>query len=134
MTTANIGYDSSFGIESGVADVYDVVAEVVSIKPPSMSRDTEDATHLKSPGAVKEFIATLKEGGDASIGLNFVPSATDALVAAFDAGAGKFQITFPNAVTLTFEGIVTEYDIAELTNSKMGATLTIKPTGVAAWA
>lgn len=130
-TNADIGYDSTFGIESATPDVYDVVAEVVSIDPPARSRDTEEATHLKSPDGYKEFIAGLAEGGDASIGLNFVPSATDALVTAFEAKTGKFQITFPNAVTLTFSGIVTSYEIGEVVNSKMSATFTVKSTGKA---
>ncbi len=129
MSNANIGYDSTFGIESTTPDDYVVVAEVVSITPPAMQRDTIDVTHLKSPDSYKEFIAGLSEGGDASIGLNFVPSATDALVAAFDAGAGKFQITFPNGVTMTFEGIVTSYELGEISLDKMSATLTIKATG-----
>ena len=128
-TKADIGYSSTFGIESATPDTYDVVAEVVSITPPSMQRGTEDSTHLNSPDGYKEFIPGLMEGGDASIGLNFEPAVTVTLVAAFDAGSGKYKITFPDGATLIFSGIVTGFEIGELTSGKMSATLTVKSTG-----
>lgn len=129
MSNADIGYGASFGIESATPDVFDIVAEVVSITPPGYSREAIDVTHLNSPGRYKEFIAGMNETGDASMTLNFVPSATDALVDAFTAGDGKYQITFPNGVTMTFSGFVLSYEIGEVSADKMSATLTIKPTG-----
>lgn len=129
MSNASIGYLATFGIESATPGTYDLVAEVVTITPPGYSREVVDVTHLTSPGKYKEFIAGFNEAGDATITLNFVPSATDALVTAFTAGTGKYQITFPNGVTMTFDGVVLSYEIGELSNEKMTATLTIKPSG-----
>ena len=128
-TSANIGYTSTFGIEGGTPGTYDVVAEVVSITPPSFSREAIDATHLASPDRYKEFIAGMNEAGEASITLNFVPSATDALVAAFTATTGNYQITFPNDVTMEFSGFCMTYEIGEISNDKMTATATFKPSG-----
>jgi len=124
-----IGYDSSIGIEGATENEFDEIAEVVSIGPPGMTRDAVEKTHLKSPEQWKEFIAGLKEGGEASVGLNYVPSSTDAVVAAFDKGKGRFQIKFPNGVTMTFAGVVTAFEPGELTNDKMTATLKIKCSG-----
>lgn len=129
-TAADIGYDSSFGVEGSTAGTYVDIAEVVSITPPGVTREAVEATHLKSPDAYKEFIAGLKEAGEASITLNFVPAASDAVFTAFDADSGKYQITFPNGVMLRFDGFFTAYNPPELTSEgKMEATATIKATG-----
>lgn len=135
MTNASIGYQATFGIgDGGSPEAFTDVAEVVTITPPAMARESIDATHLESPNKYKEFIAGLAESGDATITINFVPSTTDVLVTAFEAESGNFRITFPNAVTMTFSGIVTGYEVGELSLDKMTATFTVKATGQAALA
>jgi hypothetical protein len=130
MTTADIGYNASFEIEGDTPGTYVAVAEVVAVTPPGVTREAVEATHLKSPDRYKEFIAGLKEAGEASLTLNFVPSATDALYTAFDDPDGKYQITFPNGVMLRFNGFFTAYNPPELTaGGKMEATATVKATG-----
>lgn len=130
MTTADIGYDSSFGIHNG--STYDDVAEVVNIQIPGFSRDAIEATHLKSPDAYKEFIAGLKEMTESTLTLNWVPSATDTLLTAFEDDSGLYQITAPNGVMLRFAGFFTAYTPPQLTpDGKMEASVTIKPTGKA---
>lgn len=130
MTVADIGFNASFGIEGSTPGTYVEVAEVVGVTPPGVTREAVEATHLKSPDRYKEFIAGLKEAGEASLTLNFVPSATDALYTAFDDPDGKYQITFPNGVMLRFDGFFTAYNPPELTpGGKMEANATIKATG-----
>lgn len=129
-TAADIGYNTRFGIEGLTPGTYVNVAEVVSIAPPNVTRDTVEATHLQSPNSWKEYIAGLKDAGEASFTLNYVPSATEAMLAAFDAERGNYQITFPNGVMLRFAGIFTSYSRGELTpEGKMEASVTIKATG-----
>jgi len=129
-TAADIGYNSAFGIEGSTPGTYVAIAEVVSITPPGVTREAIEATHLKSPEAFKEFIAGLKEAGEASITLNFVPSATDVVYTAFDAESGKYQITFPNGVMMRFGGFFTAYSPPQLTpDGKMEASATIKASG-----
>lgn len=130
MTVADIGYDSSFGIYNGTT--YDLVAEVKSIQPPGFSRDAIEATHLKSPEAYKEFIAGLKEMAESTLTLNWVASATDVLVTAFEDETGQYEITAPNGVRMQFAGFFTAYTPPQLTpDGVMEATVTIKPTGKA---
>jgi predicted secreted protein len=130
MSTADIGYDSEFAIESGTPGTYTKVAGVVAITPPGMARDSVEVTHLESPNSWKEFIAGLKDGGEASITFNFVPSATDAMLTAFNAESGGYQITFPNGVRLQFDGFCTAYNPPELTpGGVMQATATFKCSG-----
>ena len=129
-SSADIGYNATFGIHNGTT--YDLVAEVTAINPPGYSRDSEEVTHLTSDNQYKEFIAAMKEMTSCSFTLNFIPSASDAIVTAFEADTGQFQITAPNAVTMTFSGFVTAYQIGEMTpGGKMTAEVTIQPTGKA---
>tara|TARA_Y100000310_G_scaffold325782_1_gene389816 strand:+ start:1469 stop:1882 length:414 start_codon:yes stop_codon:yes gene_type:complete len=132
MSNADIGFGAIFGIESATPGTYTKVAEVTAITPPSRSREAIDVTHLESPDRYREFIASIMEGGEASLTLNFVPSATDTLVDAFEAGTGNYEIIFPNGVKMQFGGVFTSYEIGELVdNDKMTATCTIKQSGKA---
>lgn len=134
-TAAQLGYETGFAIAVPPSAGFVEVAEVTNLTPPGMTRDTVDATHLKSPDGFKEFIAGLKEGGEASITINYVPAVTDQLVAAFDAGKVRCQITFPAiddapALTLTFTAIVTAWELNDVVaDDKMSATFTAKCSG-----
>lgn len=127
---AKIGFTTTFGMKIGDAQEFTKVAEVTNVTPPGMSRDTVDVTHLESPDGTKEFIGGLAEMGEASLTIQYVPDAQDVLLAAFQAGFGEFQITFPNKVAMTFEGIVTGYEWGDIVaDTKMSATFTIKCSG-----
>lgn len=128
-SSAETGYSATFGIYNG--STYDLVAEVVSIKSPNYSREAVDATHLSSDDGYREFIAGIRDAGEVSITLNYLASASDALIAAIDAGTDSFQITSPGStITITFSGICTAYDIGEMTvDDKITATATFKISG-----
>ena len=127
---ADNGYNSTFGMADLEAGPFPAIAGVTGITPPSKSRDAIEKTHLKSPDRYKQFFAGLKDGSEAKIGLNFAPSVYAALDAAFEAGMKWCQITFPDeTTTLTFEAVITGLEPGELSNDKMTATLTVKPSG-----
>ena len=127
---SDIGYDSEFAIEGTPPGTYVKLALVASITPPSMTRDAVETTHLESANMWKEFQSGLKDAGEASLTLNFVPSATDALFTAFNADTGKYQITYPNGVRMRFDGFFTAYTPPELIpGGLMQVTATIKATG-----
>lgn len=128
MTNAAIGYDAEFAIGDGAdPEVFTKVAEVVSLTPPEMTRDFQDATHLQSPDKYREHVESVLDTGDASITFNFVPSATDTIFAAFHAAAGNYQITFPNGVMMRFTGSFSNYGLPEMTpDGVMQATANIK--------
>lgn len=127
-TNAKIGYGSVFAIWDGAA--YDDVAEVTAITWPGYSRDAIDATHMASPDTFREYIPGLMDAGEATIEMNFVPSASDVIVAAMVAAtAGRFRITHPGGVTLVFSAIVTAYQPGIPLDDKMTASATFKVTG-----
>lgn len=128
MTKAAIGFKSKLGIGDGAdPEVFAPIAEITAITPPGLTRGDEEATHMESPDNYKEYIPLLFDTGDASVTLNFEPSATDALYTAFHAAPKNYQITFPNGVMMRFTGFFTAYSPPELTTEgKMEATATIK--------
>jgi predicted secreted protein len=128
-TNAKIGLGTRLGIKSG--SNYTAVAEVTRITPAGWSRNTVDATHLESPDGWAEFIAGLKTASDCTFDVNWVPAASDPLLAAFEAGEGEFQLLFPSAtVAMQFAGIVTEFKPGEVSpEGKLSASVTIKPSG-----
>lgn len=129
---ADIGYDSTFGIEGGTPGTYVLVAEVTAIQVPGFTREAVETTHLTSPDAYKQFIAGLKDMSECTLTLNWTPSATDALITAFEAETGNYEITAPNGVRVQFAGFFTAYSPPNLVpGEKMEATVTIKPTGKA---
>lgn len=133
MTTqARIGLGTQFKIGNGaMPEVFTTVAEVTSITPPGLSRDTIDATHTSSPNGYREFIAGLKDGGEVSLDLNFVPgSATTALLLAeIEANAGNKQIVFPGGEIWSFQALCTGIEPTAPIDDKMAATVTYKVTG-----
>ena len=130
-SNATAGYGARFGIEGPTTGVYTYVAEVTSITPPGWTRDTIEVTNLESPDKTKEYIASLVDAGEATITVNYLPSATDVLLAAFTAEKDKFRILLPSGtLALDFAGIVTGYELGDMVgDDKMSATLTIKATG-----
>jgi predicted secreted protein len=130
MSNADIGFGAVFSIGATIAGPFTAVAEVTQITPPGMSRDAVEVTHLTSLGEWKQFIAGLKDGGEAQLTFNYVAAANDAILTAFNANTGAYQITFPNGVMMRFAGFFTGYTPPELTpGNAMQASATIKVTG-----
>lgn len=135
-TNARIGYGTLFKTGNGAApEVFATLAEVTSITPPAMARDTVDASHEESPGAWREFIAGMKDGGEVSLELNFVPggSAAASLTAELDLdgplATKNRQILFPDGSYFSFAGILTAFEPDAPLDDKMSGSATFKVTG-----
>lgn len=135
MTTqAKIGHGTTFAIQTGSPLDYETIAEVTNITPPNLARDAVDATHTASEEGWREFIPGLKDAGEVSIELNFVPGSdsTDLLMEAFNAAEPvTCKITFPDspATEWTFAAIMTGFETEAPVDDKMTATATFKLTG-----
>lgn len=131
-TLAQIGLGATLGIVPSGGGAADAVAEVTRVTPPGWTRNTVDATHLKSPDGWAEFISGLKTASDCTFEVNWVPAASDPLLAAFEAGKGDFVLTFPAALAMKMEfaGVVTAFQPGEISpEGKLSASVTIKPSG-----
>lgn len=130
MSNAMIGYGADIGIGAGSPVVYTSLGEVFEITPPEKTRGTVDVTHYQSPDSFREFLPTLKEGGDWGFGLHYIPAVSDALETAFDAGGVvPFEVTAPNGIRIHFEGIITSLGSAMPLDDKLTRSVTIKVSG-----
>jgi len=134
MTTeARIGHGAKFRVATPEAPtIYLDLAEVTNIGPPPMTRDVIDATHMDSPDGWREFIAGLKDGGEASITLNFVPGgATDARLREMqtELEPSPIKIAFPSGSEWGFTAFCTGYTPQMPVDDKMTADCTFKVTG-----
>ena len=144
MTTlASIGHSNLFQIFDTAAspEVWTTVAEVGNITPPSYARDAQDATHTESTEGWREVIPGLKDGGEISVELNFVPdtNSMDLILAQFDSDElTQARVLFadgvqtgplPTCSRFTCSGVVTGFKPEAPLDDKMKATLTFKVSG-----
>lgn len=141
-TNAQIGLRNLFQIfDISSPGGWTTVAEVINITPPSIARDAQDATHTESPEGWREFIPGLKDGGEMSCELNFVPDSytTDLILAQFASDeltqarilfADGDQISSPpGCSSFTCNGVITGFPTTAPLDDKMGATITLKISG-----
>jgi predicted secreted protein len=123
--------------DGGSPESFLTIAEVKSISGPSLSRDTIDVTTHSSTGGVREFINGLADGGEVSFDVNFVPGAathnnTTGMLSLWASGRrANFKIIFPTspAVTWSFNGVLTAFEMSAPTDEVLGASVTIKVAG-----
>lgn len=139
-TAAKIGYGVTFAIGNGDGPPETfgtALAELTNVVPPGLTRETVDATSHASANRVREFISGLRAGGDVTLDLNYVPGGTawTALKAKYDLDTPvNYKITFPNASTVIFPGLITDLSPATPMADKMTLAVKIKPTGAPTWA
>lgn len=133
MTQAAIGYSSKFSHgDGGSPEVFTDLAEVVTITPPALQRTGVDATHMASPDRWREYIPGLKDPGEVSVVLNFIPgnSSQDVLFLAFEAEIpSNWRITFPNAEIWAFAAYCTGITTTVPLDDKMTMTATFRVSG-----
>lgn len=99
-TEARIGWGGKFYVSTDNTEANLVqLGEVRECGFPQEDVDEHEVTHLQSPNRRKEFIAGLRDGGEFTASLNYVPgSATDLLLtAALEAGTTrKIRIVVPD--------------------------------------
>jgi len=109
---ATIGLGSAFSHRTSAAGVtpavYAEIGEAVSITPPNPTRETADTTHLKSPNGTREFIGTLRDGGEVTVMFNWTDAAYAKASALFlEDDVQGFRIDYPDGATEDFNAIVT---------------------------
>jgi predicted secreted protein len=136
MTDAVLGYDVGISVESAAGSgVFIEIAEVTNVTPPSDTVDDIDATHMKSPGRVREFISGLSDPGDMSLDGNYIPgSDTDAFIVAWrlSGETRAVRIVYPADLDVThdqFPAYVKSYVPTMAIGEKMGFTLGLKVAG-----
>ena len=136
MPAADIGYSTTFAYDSG-GGTYVNLGEVTAVSPPTLTRETVDATHMGSTSGFREHISGMRDGGEASVTMNYVPSGAsyDALKANLLSDAAvNYKITFPDGTnTVIFAAFITELGAEIPMADKMALTAKFKVTGVPTW-
>jgi predicted secreted protein len=132
-TQARIGHGSQFYVGNDDSpQVFTAIAEITSITPPSVTRDVIDATHTGSPDQWREHIPGLKDGGEVSCEMNFVPNSNSSnilIAIQVDTFARDFRIVFPDGTIWNFKAFCTGFEPDAPFDDKMTATATFKVSG-----
>ena|SRR5688500_3473366 len=124
-------------------EVFATIAEVKDIDGPDISMDTEDITPHDAVGGWEEFVPTILRSGEITFDLNFVPSnaqhgdASGGLIASLKSRARKnYRLVLPTspAYQWTFAAYVTGFSNSMPVGGVLGASVTLKVTGVLALA
>lgn len=114
------------------------VAEVNDITPPSLGRDEIEVTHHQSPNRWREFIKGLKDAGEFSMSINYIPTnsthnASTGLLADFanDTTVDTWTLVFPDTAltTWSFPGFMKGFAPKAPIDDKLSADVTMKVTG-----
>lgn len=135
MTSATIGYGTQFKRGDGASptEAFTAIGEVSAINGFSMSKDTADVTHMASTSRYREFVSGLRDAGEVSIDVNYIPGGTDIdnAFTDYDANTSRnYQIVWADGTEFEFAGICTSIATNEPIDDKMSATFTYKITGV----
>lgn len=114
------------------------IAEVTDITPPNPSREEIDYTHHQSPGAWREFGKGLKDGGEVTFTINYIPTnsthnAATGLLGDFtnNTTVDTWSVVFPDTLgtTWSFPGFVTAFETNAPIDDKLSADITLKVAG-----
>lgn len=136
---AKIGFGLAFQRETDTPDTYASLGELVDGTPPTMTRETVDATHHGSANRVRRFIGGLRDAGEAEAVIHYEPGGTawDDLKADYDDDdPHNYKIVFPadsGTPSVTFSAFVTELGPATPLADKMVLRAKFKLDGAGTW-
>jgi hypothetical protein len=136
-TQARIGHGTLLKRGNGATpEIFETIAEVTSINPPEMQSEDVKVSHMESPGGYHEYIPGMREAGEVSFDINFLPAnpthnGTTGLAGDHRnrtvrnwridlAGGGAFWL---------FAGYVKSFKVAIPVDDKVSASVSIKVTG-----
>ena len=140
LSSAVSGFGTLLKIgDGGGPEAFTTIAEVKDISGPAFTLDTEEVTNHSTVGAYKEYIATLKDGGDVTFDLNYFGDAThEALRDAYENRERTnfqmvFPITAPGNEQIDFSGFVTNLGMSAPVAGILTQSVTVKITGQGTW-
>lgn len=133
----DIGYGTGFRVHDGITPKPGGWFEfglVNKVGPPNEQADQIDRTHMKSPRRTKQSVGGLKDPGDMSVGMNYVPgNETDLYIIAWRIKGDNRECELGYADTLeadAFEAYPLGYSPGELDPSGlMTIDLSLKVAG-----
>lgn len=132
-TQAVSGYGTLLFRKNPTTDAFELVEEIYNLGGPGESMDTIEATHMTSPGARREFIASLIDSGEMSFEANFLPqaaiqSACRADLSARRLGTWRLQFNDESSTTYEFDAFVTNWEPNAQVDDKLNVSGALKIT------
>lgn len=120
--------------DGGAPESFTSIAEVKSIEGPKLDTDDIDVTTHDTSDGFHEFIAGLKNAGELSFDINFVPQhathslATGLLGHYMENGDKRhnFQVVLPDTTTWLIPGFVKSFAIGAPVDNVLSAKVAIK--------
>lgn len=130
-TAATKGFGTTVEYLATEPSTYAAIGELVAVTPPNRTRETIDATHMASPDGYREFISSLRDGGESTLTFNYTEAGYLVLEGLFDDDdPATFRINLTDGATIVFSGLITEHPIDDIAiDDKVGMSATIKVTG-----
>lgn len=130
-TAATKGFGTIVEYLSTAPSTYSTIGELVAVTPPNRTRETIDATHMASPDGYREFISSLRDGGESTLTFNYTKAGYAVLETLFDDDdPATFRITLPDGSTFGYDGLITEHPVDDVAiDDKIGMSANIKVTG-----
>jgi predicted secreted protein len=127
------------GLATNATNATTVIGELDTIDGPSMEQGTIEITHHESPSRAREFVPGLVDGGEVNFEGNFVyaDAGQAGVLGILGSGVNRlYSITFPfaTAVTASFSGILTNFEIGAPVDDRLTFNGTVKVTGLPTWA
>ena len=122
---------------------YDVIGKVVSITPPSVSKEAIETTELNPVDGFNTYIGGIKDAGEVSVELNFdselvADAENQALLKDDVEGSSdqeRYKIEFAaSGANVIFDAVPTGFTPGEITKETLTCTFTCKVTGKPTWA
>ncbi len=117
----------------GSPDDFIEIAECTNIKPGGGTAEDIDATHLRSPGRRREFLASFIDDGTLDFTIQYIPADPShvRLVALFESGErAVFRLVFPDASGIDYTGYVKGFNPdAIAVGGKVTTSVVVKLTG-----
>lgn len=114
-----------------ITEEFEHVANVTSISGPSAEREEIEVTSHDSADGWREFIGGLKDPGEVSIDVNYVPGVHNPLFDDFNDSVRRYRIVFPDPdnTTWEFEAFLSGFEVEAPFDDKAEASLTFRLTG-----
>ena len=133
---------SSFGTLLKIGDgagteVFTTIAEVLDIDGPTLTQDTVEVTSQTATARYKEYIVTLKDGGEVTFDVNYITDdsthdASTGLIKDYNDGTLRnFQVIFSDSGTTTWaiSAYIVNFGPTMPVNGALNASITLKVSG-----
>lgn len=132
MANEVTGIGTKFYRKNPSTSEYEVIGSITGISGPSKSRETVDVTTFDSEDGYREFIGSLRDAGEMSLTMNFVPATYITMNGDFETETKRsYRIVLGDSTSfaLEFDGLITSLPLEVPLDDKITADISIKISG-----